>query len=528
MDQQPTGDSTALQNETPESLLDAIRNHPEWDDRRRDEILDQLIARFPSDRIVRAVVPRLQLLGRADGECLLRLVEANAAPDLLASLADAILAQPDLAPERAWEALAILDAEELLDSYPELSERWDELNEMLGGDGEDPLEVLAEQLEGDPAEAWLALEGLTAVEPEVRVEIVNGLREAPIGPGIIGFLRLLCFTLDLETRAAALDTLEYFGNDDSRLVDAWTSIAEDHPDPDVGARARRWLANRSTPHARAEEGPARVAPRLVRSLVTALDGHGRGSVLLSSRAGTSRVIAAFLCDVRTGIPEVYGQVCEDQAEADRVFDEIADQADCDVVADAHELALSLLAGSLLLCGPSTPPALRYWIEQSVGPAFRACPIPPPFPGWDPASLPFREVADRAEGVLSSCPTWLDESALTYEIAEELLLRQGDVPPDPVRDVGAYRFLFERRLLGQLDLYRRMLLWMASFWQASGDHELGRSALGLAWQLLDAQHTVPSHPFSVILTTRSLSAAGANVRKGIDPRRGNMGNSAKPR
>ena len=109
-----------------------------------------------------------------------------------------------------------------------------------------------------------------------------------------------------------------------------------------------------------------------------------------------------------------------------------------------------------------------------------------------------------------------------------MLRQGDIPPDPSRDIGAYRFLFARRLLGQLDLYRRMLLWMATFWQVTGDHELGRSALALGWQLLDAQHTVPSHPFTVVLTTRSLLAAQANLRRGIDPRRGNMGDSVTTR
>lgn len=524
----PPEEPAPLQRETPESILDAIRDHPEWDDRERDELFDQLIARFPGDRIVAAVLPRLRELGRADGPCLLRVVEAYASAQVFNALANAMLAQPELAPERAWEALALLDAEELLDSYPELAERWDDLNEELGGEAGDPLALLAEQLEGDPAEAWLALEGLTAVEPEVRVEIVNGLRAAPLGPGIIAFLRLLCFTLDLETRAAALDTLEQFGNEDPQLVDAWTSIAQDHPDPEVGARARRWLASRSRLQTVPGERPERVAPRLVRSLVTALDGQGQGSVVLLSRMGASRVIAAFLCDVRTGVAEVYGQVCEGEAQADQVFEQIAGQIDQDLISDAHELALSVLAGSLMLCGPATSPALRHWIEQSVGPAFRGCSIPPPFAGWDPASLPFGEVAGRSESVLDSCPRWLDGSALTYEIAEELLLRQSDLPPDPVRDAGAYRFLFERRLSGELDLYRRMLLWMASFWQASGDDELGKSALALGWQLSDAQHTVPSHPFSVRLMSRSIAAAQANLRRGIDPRRGNMGKSAATR
>jgi hypothetical protein len=89
----------------------------------------------------------------------------------------------------------------------------------------------------------------------------------------------------------------------------------------------------------------------------------------------------------------------------------------------------------------------------------------------------------------------------------------------VRDAGAYRFLFEHRLLGQLERYQRMLLWSAWLWRASGEAELARSAVALAWQLSDAQHVVPGHPFAVALTTRSLAAARRSQprapRRGID-------------
>jgi hypothetical protein len=63
----------------------------------------------------------------------------------------------------------------------------------------------------------------------------------------------------------------------------------------------------------------------------------------------------------------------------------------------------------------------------------------------------------------------------------------------------------------------MLLWMASFWQASGDMNRGQSALALAVQLADEQHAVAGHPFTVALTTRSLAAAQAQLRAGRDPR-----------
>ena len=48
-------------------------------------------------------------------------------------------------------------------------------------------------------------------------------------------------------------------------------------------------------------------------------------------------------------------------------------------------------------------------------------------------------------------------------------------------------------------------------------ELSRSALALASQLLDEQYAVPSHPFTVELTTRSLKAAQRRLFSAADPR-----------
>ena len=158
------------------------------------------------------------------------------------------------------------------------------------------------------------------------------------------------------------------------------------------------------------------------------------------------------------------------------------------------------------------------MEATAPRGFRASPFPSPFAGWDPASLPFVEAPARAEAVLDACPSWIDSSWLTYDLAEEIALRPGDPSPDPRRDAGAYRYLFEHRLREQVELFRRMLFWMASFWGFSGDDSLGRSALALAVQLSDAQHVVPGHPFTVALTTRSLIAAQADLRRGVDPRR----------
>ena len=114
-------------------------------------------------RLREAVRPRLRDLGGADAGCLLRLVEAYATPGSLREAGRGALGQPDLAPERAWEALSLLDGMGVLADYPELVERWDELNEML--DDEGSLEQLAEQLESDPDEVWLALQGLGGSSP---------------------------------------------------------------------------------------------------------------------------------------------------------------------------------------------------------------------------------------------------------------------------------------------------------------------------------------------------------------------------
>ncbi|MBV8228790.1 MAG: hypothetical protein JO329_02285 [Planctomycetaceae bacterium] len=516
MKPRPPDDLPATIDQTPEILLDSFRAHPEWTDRQRDEQLDRLIARFPKERLLAAVRPRLRDLQGGDAEALLRLVEAFASSDLLRVLAEALIAQPHLSAERSWDALDLLDAAGALESYPELAERWAELNESL--DEEGSLAELAEQLEEGPEETWLALQGLGAVESEIRPQIVAGLGDVALGPGLVTFLRLLTFAHDPATRSAALDVLARPATRDPELVAAWASIAADHPDPDVAARARRWLGDKADIAIAAWGGPDRPAPKLVRSLVTAVNGRGEGYIVLSSTLGATRLTAAFLCDVRRGVREVHGVIVPESPVADDAFREFVRESDRDLVEGAPELALGLLAGSLLLCGPETSPALRFWLEGTVGPRVQPRPLPLPFPGWDPASQPFDEMPRRARAVLEACPDWLDDSALTYQIAEEIALREVDPSPDPKRDVGAYRYLFEHRLQGQLELFRRMQLWMASFWQSSGDHDLGRSALALSCQLSDAQHAVPGHPFTVALTTRSLSAAQVNLRAGIDPRK----------
>ena len=185
--------------------------------------------------------------------------------------------------------------------------------------------------------------------------------------------------------------------------------------------------------------------------------------------------------------------------------------------DVPELALGLLAGSLMQCGTAVSPSVRDWLDGTLGPDFQPAGLPTTISGMDPSSIPGEEMPRRIRALLDACPTWLDRSSLTFELAEEICLREGRPAADPDRDAGAYRYLFEHRLVHRLELYRRMLLWMAWLWKFTGPAELSRSALALAGQLSDEQYAVPSHPFAVELTTRSLRAAQAHLRTDADPR-----------
>lgn len=514
MDAFSTGDDPP---DSPEGMLDALRDQPGSSEDARDAQLARIVERFPADRLREAVRGRLRLLGGEDGEAILRLVEAYATPELLQELAEAIEDQPDLAPERSWEALALLEGAGMLEAHPALIERWSELNEELDS-GEDALETLVGQLEEEPEGSWVALQGLGAVEPEVRAGIIEGLAEFPTSPGLVHFLRLLAFAHDPTTRLAALDALDARDDLDDEHRLAWAEIAHDHPDPEVQALAIRTLgADAREAIAEALDRPERPRPRVIRTLVTALDGAGQGSILVASVDRGRRVVATFLCDVWRGVVDIFGQVEDDPSLVDTAFEEFEASTDRDFVGDAPGLAEGLLAGALLVCGPETNPVLRYWLERSVGPEFR----PRPFVGLvrdeELASHALEAMDDSVALILDACPDWVDASDLTYEIAEEIALRSGERPPDPRLDAGAYRYLFEHRLQARLEHYRRMLLWMASFWQASGDPDLARSSLALAWQLSDPQHAVPGHPFTVALTTRSLIAAQEDIRAGLDRR-----------
>jgi hypothetical protein len=250
--------------------------------------------------------------------------------------------------------------------------------------------------------------------------------------------------------------------------------------------------------------PARTS--LVSCLVTQVDGMGRGSIGISVSQGDQRRTAAFLCDVQSGCCDAMGEVEPESATAGGLLDELAEQAESECARNVPELALGLLAGSLTVSANEVPPKVRDWLDHLLGPGFQARVLPATIAGIDPCSIPASAMPARVRDLFEECPSWLDLSRLTFQLAEEIRLREGSPDPDPSRDAGVYRYLFEHRLINRLESYRRMLLWMAWFWKCSGSTDLATTALACASELSDEQYAVPSHPFTVELTTRSLVAA----------------------
>jgi hypothetical protein len=374
------------------------------------------------------------------------------------------------------------------------------------------LSEIADQLERNPQECWQAFEALEKVEPELRRSIIDELSALGSRPGAEMLLRFLSSARDSATRAAARSALERLG-DQAR-------------EPHRVAPPPPFVTDQAAGSGRPDCGDERSllvpvhgqrGPRLTRCLVTPVDGRGRGTIVVSVNQRDQRRTAAFLCDVRLGIRDVVGEVEPESPRAGGLIDALDQQPEGECARDIPELALGLLAGSLMLSGPAVPPPVRDWLLGTLGPEFQPGGLPATIPGLDQSSLPQDEMPARAVAVLDACPSWLDSSPLTFELAEEIWLRERRTAADPDRDAGAYRFLFEHRLIHCLELYQRMLLWMAWLWKFLDELELSRSALALGYQLSDEQYAVPSHPFTIELTTRSLAAAQRVLRTAADPR-----------
>ncbi len=380
------------------------------------------------------------------------------------------------------------------------------------------LEELTTQLERDPGECERALEGLLAIDEPVRVQIIGQLARISSGLGVLRLLQLLAGAGLGPTSEAAARALE-------------EREPRDHGQPMVPARVQETadVDARKQPFAKplgATKGSGALVsaagwhrPRIMHSVVTAVDGEGRGSIGLSVSQSGRRCSAVFLCDVIQGAVDAMGEVEEEAVEAGSLLRNLSARAGSFALSDVPELALGLLAGSLTLGGPSPPAAVSDWLERTVGPGFQGFPLPAASAEPELESVPSSDLMHHAVMVLIACPSWLDSSRLTFEMAEEIYLREGSVAACPRRDAGAFRFLFEHRIIDRLELYRRMLLWMAWFWQCARETELARSARIVARSLMDEQFAVPSHPFAVALMARSLNAALEKLGTPNDPRAG---------
>jgi len=460
-----------MSNDSPNALLDQVRDRTDWDDDRRSEALGDLIARFDPEVLAIAVRARLNALGGLDGATLIELVEALAQTDLFESLADALVDQPDLPPDLAWLALDVLEGTDLVDERPDLRMLRDELDDLEEGD--DPLEALASQIVDDPDSALIAVEALSQVEPAIRREIIEGLGERATAEPIRNFLRLLAEGEDSAVRAEALAALGI-----ERTVEGPDRgpalVPRDHATTSLSLVAR----------------PGEF--RLTASAVGPIDGEGRAEIVVRAQDIEGERIARFACDVRRGI--VSGELIE------RFID-----LGAEAILNRHDLARVLLGASAWLSGDSIPEPARRALELTLGADLEPRPI---LAGEDAIESAILDEAERddAIAILSRRSAWLDDSALVRELAEAWAMRHEVGSPDPRHDPGPFRVLFEGRILGRIDLYRRMLLWSALGWKADHEDALAGSAKRLAEQLGEPQNAVPGHPFLAELMARSLEAA----------------------
>ncbi len=359
------------------SRLDEIRDRPDWDDRRRDVALD---------RPGRAVPRRGRSAARsAPGSAGWTAATARSiapparsvcsTPTSSTPLALALRDQPGLAPDRAWEALgAPRSRGAARRATPNLVERWDELNDAI--DPDDALESLVAQLEEEPEGSWVASKGSGRSSPRPAPRSSPAWRMSRPGPAWWRSSGSWPSPTTDSTRRAALDALLDPRRDDPTPPaglgrDGRRPLRPRGPRPGP----RRW---RSGPEAAAVvalalEAPGRPSPEpLVAAWSPPSTARAGGRSSWRSRDRGEWIVASFACDVWRGDRRGPGAgrrrpgpVVATLLRRVRHPSRPARRRGC------SDLALGLLAGSLLVSGPATNPALRFWIERTVGPGFRA-------------------------------------------------------------------------------------------------------------------------------------------------------------
>src|SRR5690606_24335558 len=160
---------------------------------------------IPPDALADATRAALADLSGPRGAAAVEVVGALGDPRLFDALADALLDQPDVPVDRLWRALEVLEGTGRIEERPELFALGEELVEAIDGE-EATVEGRVEQVEQDPEDVWVALQGLAEIEPGVRAEIVAELGiGGPIGPGTAELLRLLAYAHEPALRRAAIE-----------------------------------------------------------------------------------------------------------------------------------------------------------------------------------------------------------------------------------------------------------------------------------------------------------------------------------
>lgn len=473
----------ADETEEPGAFLDAIDPSMPRDDREIDLMLDWLIGKHAPDQLAEAVLPRVGDLRGVRGELILGLIEGLAREDLWEALADAIIEQPDLAPDHAWMALEVLEGTGRIEQRPALIELREEMDDLLADADNTALSDLAREIEADPLTIPAALDALSRIELDTRLEIIAGLGRETASQSLITLLEGLASGGDDATRDVSADALQA-----------------------VRARHRRGQVEVEAEAASRAIATAHPTPLLIASAIGPLDGEGRAAIVLVAAETDHAVVARFDCEVGGGLvaARLEGPYLHDDAIAR--WNEVAESLGPEASRDCAISAWLLLTGAAWLSGETLEEGVRAALVATFGDQFAARPI------FTPPEAPRRNADEPADirsdvlAVLAKRPDWRDESDLTRRLADEMRMHDGDLSPDPVRDPGPFRVLFEGRILGRIELYRRMLLWSATVWQESGEVELSTAARRIAEDLSDPQNAVPGNPFAEELMIRSLRDA----------------------
>lgn len=474
--------------------------------------LERTVARFDPPQLCEALRGRFEDLASPRAAWLVRLAEVVGDEPLYEELAESLLRQPGLEPERTYEILAVLQNSQALEGRPELLERLEELLEAIdeGAQLGQELGSLLEDPEVGPADL---LEGLSRIGPEDRVGIIGDLAGLPVTEALVEALEVLALAAEPRTSAAAVSLLLDLDPAEPRVSLALRRLAAELPDSELWRRASGMAAI-----AKGRE-LAEPHPRLLETLLTSVDGRGRATIAVRSHSRGEFATAAFLCDVMRGIVAVVGRLDSTEAPGREWFAELVSRPDRDAVQGEDALTIRFLAGNLLLCSEEAPLELRYWLDRTLGTAFRAQPMDASLVTLEEAvsgrSVEFG--ASAAAAVLEACADWVEDDDLVYDLAEELLLRPGGAAPDPERDAGLLRLLADQALRGRLERDRRMLLWMVSFWEAADASELAAAARTLARLLDEPDQVGPGHSYLLALGIRSLNAAQDRLRGGRDLR-----------